>query len=299
MPPDLSRVTLVQLRAFLTVLEAGSFGEAALRLEVTQSSVSYAVAELERALGARLLERGRQGARPTSLGERVASHARAMLAALEAAAQEVELEAGTLRGTLRIASIRSAATVLLPPLMHAFGQGHPQVRFELLNIDRTPEQVDTLVLSGQADLGLASLPTAPELLGWELLRDEFLLLWPDEPRHAAPGWPEVQGRPFIAGAADCARRILPHAQQHGYPLQPAYVVPEDSVMMSMVAHGMGVGVLPALAAQPLPPGVRTWPLPTPLWRSLGVMAAPHAARLPLVAAFLQHLRVACRTLLEA
>ena len=82
---------LQQLRAFLGVLDSSSFSEAALDLGTAQSTVSYAVAELERELGVKLLARGRFGAEPTEVGLKVAGHARAILKLTDAVQQEADL----------------------------------------------------------------------------------------------------------------------------------------------------------------------------------------------------------------
>ena len=100
---------LQQLRAFLAALDSSSFSEAALDLGTSQSTVSYAVAELERELGVKLLTRGRFGAEPTEVGLRVAAHARGIFALTDAVQQEADLTRGRIRGTLRVATFRSAA----------------------------------------------------------------------------------------------------------------------------------------------------------------------------------------------
>ena len=60
-------------------------------------------------------------------------------------------------------------------------------------------------------------------------------------------------------------------------------------MISMVEHRLGVGALPALAAHPLPPGVRAYPLPERLVRALGVALTPPSLASPLARAFVDEL----------
>ena len=82
-----SRVTLSQLRTFVTVVETGTYSEAALELGTAQSTLSHAINELERTLGKKLLERGRHGATPTAFGQAILEHAHDALNALEALEQ--------------------------------------------------------------------------------------------------------------------------------------------------------------------------------------------------------------------
>jgi DNA-binding transcriptional LysR family regulator len=85
---------LHQLRALEAIATEGSFLAAAARLDLSQSSLSHAIASLEGELGARLLERGRYGARPTDAGRRVLPYARQILASLEAIQSETNSSAG-------------------------------------------------------------------------------------------------------------------------------------------------------------------------------------------------------------
>ena len=283
------KATLAQLRFLSAVEEHGGFTAAALALGVTQSTVSHAIVQLETALGARLLERGRHGARPTPLGRRTVAHARSALAAVAALEQEAALERGVLRGVLRVAAVRSAATLLLPPAIRRFRESHPEAAFELLDLDREPGGIEGALLEGRADVGVLSLPVAEGLRAWEILRDEYLLLWPREQRRDAPSWEEIAARPFVLGNGDCTRRLRDHWERCGQTLRASSTVREDSVMISMVEHRLGVGALPALAAHPLPRGVRAYPLPEKLVRALGVALTPTSLASPLARAFVDEL----------
>jgi DNA-binding transcriptional LysR family regulator len=90
----LKPLTLNQLKVFLTALELGNLTSAASELDMSQSALSHALAEIEKSLGAKLLERGRFGVRPTPLGKRVAPHVRQLFQAEAAIRQEVSIEQG-------------------------------------------------------------------------------------------------------------------------------------------------------------------------------------------------------------
>jgi len=80
---DPHRLKLSQLRALVAIADRGSFSEAALHLELSQSAVSHAIATLEDELGVLLLNRGRQGAVLTPVGELITDDARQMLRSLQ------------------------------------------------------------------------------------------------------------------------------------------------------------------------------------------------------------------------
>lgn len=88
-----------QLKALVFVADNGNFSAAALELDVSQSTVSYAIATLEEELGVLLLNRGRHGAQLTPIGERIVAHARAVLAPLQA----IVAEASGAQGNFKMA----------------------------------------------------------------------------------------------------------------------------------------------------------------------------------------------------
>jgi len=70
-----SKIKLSQLRALVAIADCGNFSEAALKLDVTQSTISHAITILEEDLGITLVQRGRHGARLTPVGDRITAHA--------------------------------------------------------------------------------------------------------------------------------------------------------------------------------------------------------------------------------
>src|SRR5580704_6688324 len=98
-----------QLRALEAIVSEGSFLAAAKRLDLSQSSLSHAIAALESELGARLLDRGRYGAKLTDTGRRVRPFALQILTSLESIRSETGRTTGLLTGRVRVGSIPSAA----------------------------------------------------------------------------------------------------------------------------------------------------------------------------------------------
>lgn len=85
-------ITLAQIRAFVTVVEAGSFTIASQQLGMTQSAVSHAISTLEKELQVSLLERDRNGVLITEIGQRVLIQAQKMLSCAEQIRQETSLQ---------------------------------------------------------------------------------------------------------------------------------------------------------------------------------------------------------------
>ncbi len=107
-----SQIKLSQLHALIAVANCGSFSEAALQLQMSQSAISYAIATLEADLGIVLFSRGRYGANLTPVGEEVVDRARQVMYLMSDIVKRANLAKGLHGGQLRISAFRSAATHL-------------------------------------------------------------------------------------------------------------------------------------------------------------------------------------------
>lgn len=280
------------LRILLTVIECGSFSTAALQLNISQSAVSRAIAALENELGISLLTRGRFGAHPTLIGERVLGYAREILQAREHIEQEINQAKGLQGGRVRIASFRSAATHLLPPLIARFCERFPDIDVSLMEDD--PTSIEQALREGRVDIGLVPLPrSSEEFETWEVARDEFVVLLPDTAQLTPDPltWDELSTYSYILyNYAECTSAVRNHWAKWGQSPKVAYEVKEDSTIVSMVAQGLGAAILPRLAALPIPPGVQVRSLPDPLERIIGAATVANILHPPAVFAFLDVLR---------
>ena len=283
-------MNIAHLQILLMVVEHGNFSAAALALDISQSAVSRAIASLETELGVPLLVRGRFGARLTPVGERVLPYARQMIDLRERLDSEVNRTKGLAGGRLRIASFRSAATHLLPPMIAQFRQRFPHVDVTLEELD--PLGVEKALREGRVDIGLVPLPRSEEFETWEIARDEYVLLLPDTvPVPPTLTWEQLSQLSFILyNYAECTSAVRNHWAQWDKTLTVAYEIKEDSTIVSMVAQGLGAAILPRLTAMPIPPGVQVRSLPVPLERIIGAAVLAHALHPPAVFTFLDVLR---------
>ena len=285
---------LQQLKAFLLTLDKGNFSEAALELGNSQSTVSYAVAELEKDLGAKLLRRGRFGAEATEVGLRVAAHARGVLRLTEAMQQEADFERGIVRGTLRLATFRSVAGRIIPRMIAQLKREYPQLTFQLTEIDNDARSKLELVAAHEVDLAFVDTPPHEdsEAISWEVTADAyFALLLAEDPRD----WlclRDLARTPLILSQnCGCGGNILHHLEAQGYAaVRPAYEVSADSTIVQMVAAGLGVGVLPELAIDTLPSSVKAVPLASALKRPIYLSLLPSSLKVPAVRIFLSALK---------
>lgn len=120
------------------------------------------------------------------MGEQVIQEARQVLQ-LVGTIQEKANKARRLQsGQVRVASVRSIATNILPEMIAQFRGKFPEIRVVITDYDRYAE-VEQALREGKADVGLTILPTTAEFETWELFRDEFVALLP--PRALHPDMP--------------------------------------------------------------------------------------------------------------
>ena len=130
------------IKAFVTVVEAGSFARAADRLDASVSAVSRQVAELERHLDARLLNRTTRRLSLTETGTAFHERCVQLVADLEEAEQSASQGGATPRGTLKLTCPITYGVRVLAPAIAAFVDRHREVRVDVELSDRTVDLVD-------------------------------------------------------------------------------------------------------------------------------------------------------------
>jgi DNA-binding transcriptional LysR family regulator len=292
------RLKISQLRALVAVADRGKFSEAALHLELSQSALSHAIATLEEELGVVLLQRGRHGATLTPIGEQVVADARQVLQLLETICQKANQAKGLQGGVVRVATVRTVATHVLPKVIVSFRDKFPTIRVAIAEYDRYAE-VEQALREGSADIGFTSLPTTDEFEVRSLFRDEFVaLLPPGTPEQdSSLSWQALASYPMIMNlrSPQHNKTVRDHLLQFGHTLKVDYEVREDSTMIGMVKQGLGATIVARLAAEPIPDGVQIRRLPVPLERAIGVAVLADALHSPAVFAFLDTLKSSCNT----
>ena len=175
------RLKLRDLHAFFTAVQRGSMSKAAQQLGVSQPAVSEAIADLEHALGVRLLDRRPQGVEPTMYGGALLRRSAAVFDELKQGIRDIEFLADPTAGELKIGCPEAIAAIL-PPILESFSRQYPRV---VLHVD--PVNTATLELPGlrerKFDLVVALLLLTPRVddglgddLNVEVLFDDHLVV---------------------------------------------------------------------------------------------------------------------------
>src|SRR5262249_30750173 len=123
---------LRDLDILLAVVDTGSMGKAAKRLNVSQPAISKAVVELEDALGVRLLDRGRRAVVPTACGLALAKHSVTIFNDLRQGIQAIDFLSDPIRGEVRIGTTEPIATAIVLPAIDKLSRKHPQLCFDVV-----------------------------------------------------------------------------------------------------------------------------------------------------------------------
>jgi DNA-binding transcriptional LysR family regulator len=126
------RVKLQDLRTLILVVQTGSMGKAAKRLATSQPAVSRAIADLEHALGVRLLERRLDGIEPTQYGRAMIARGVAVFDELRQGIKDIEFLADPTAGELRFACSESMADGLVFAVVDKLTRRHPNIQFQVI-----------------------------------------------------------------------------------------------------------------------------------------------------------------------
>jgi LysR family hydrogen peroxide-inducible transcriptional activator len=240
-----------QLSYLVKLSETLNFTQAAGACFVTQSTLSGGIQELERQLGAQLVERDRQHVRMTPVGVDVVERARVLLSMAGDLVAHATRAAEPMTGLLRLGAIPTIAPYLLPVLLRTSRERHPKLRIALRE-DPSARLLER-VRDGSLDFALIALPyDVSGLLSRELFVEELWLI-------AAEGDPAARrARPNVA-SLDPERLLL---LEEGHCLRShtlagcglaeqanASGIEASSVatLVQMVEEGMGIALLPEMA----------------------------------------------------
>ena len=242
-------ISLRQLRYFASLARHRHFGRAADDCAVTQPALSMQIRELEREIGAELVERRPGEVVLTATGAEVARRAERILAAARDLV-DFARHSETLAGYLKLGIIPTLAPYLLPPLLPRLQRAYPSLRLDLRET-QTATLVGELV-AGDLDCALLALPIDHgDVETIALFKDHFLLAAAAHepmPRRALKAKDVDQGRLILLEEGHCLRdQALAFCATERRDSAAALGSTSLATVMQMVANGYGVTLLPEIA----------------------------------------------------
>lgn len=244
-------MNLHQLRIFTTVARLGSFSRAAEELSISQPSVSIQVADLERSLGVDLFEKLGKRIYLTEAGRILDEYARRMLGLAEEARIALEDIKGLHRGRLMVGATTTPGTYILPRVIAAFQERHPQVAVVLEIADA--KRIQERLLRNEIDLGVVGWEvTAQDLRAEPFLDDELVLVASPSHPLATAGRAHAKGlrdhRLILRERGSGTREALEAAlREAGVAIAPSMELGTGEAVKEAVVAGLGVTIISRLA----------------------------------------------------
>lgn len=242
-------ITIKQLRAFINVVNAGSFTAAAKRMYVTQSALSLLLRDLEAELGFRLLDRNSRRMQLSTMGAEFYPLAVKVVDDLDIAVNSTLQLHERQRGSVVVACTLLYGQALMPQILAAFAEQYPAITVRML--DSPNEQVLARVAADEADFGVApQRPTPAGLAQERLFQDRIHLICPqDHPlaRRKRVTWTQALAYPFISLPLDYTVRLQADllAWSKSLTLNPRHSVSYLTTALGMVKWGHGLTALPS------------------------------------------------------
>ena len=255
------------LRYFMAVARTLHFGRAAEQLHVSQPPLSRAIAALEREVGARLFERNAHAVRLTPAGDRLRIEAEAILDRLERIPAQLAAAASGATGTLAVGFTMCAAYSVVPPMARRFGTAWPGVSLQLREV--VPNDLPAQLQAGRIDVAVMfPVSPVPGIEQRTIFSEPFCAALPASDRLADTRrfrLADLADHPFIAAPAEVSpslrRAIEAQCAAAGFVPRVRMEVQLQQTILSLVAEGVGVALVPASMMKMQVQGVRFRKLP--------------------------------------
>ncbi len=250
-----TNLSIRHLRAFTEVACCGSFTQAASRLHLTQSSLTATIKQLEQSVGLTLFDRTTRRVLLTLQGEQFRPVAEKLISDFDTAIGDLQAIAGQQQGQVAIAASPSTISRLLPPVIDDYRQQFPDIAISLW--DDSAGQIEQRVLDNNVDFGIGANHSAhPELNYLSVLSDRYGVVVPASHRFKdkqSVQWQQLIEEELLFLSADTGIRAQLNQFRQAGQLQLSdqkaiLEVSNPAGLAALIRQGIGISVLPALAA---------------------------------------------------
>ena len=269
--------SLKQLEYLTSLAEHQHFGQASEVCNVTPSTLSAGIRELEETLGVAVAERTKRTVLMTPIGLAIADRAKALIRDAEDLMALAASHNKPLTGKISLGAIPTISPFILPGVFPEIQKKYPQLQLYLRE-----EQTETLLhrlRNGEIDVALIALPYETEnLIVKELINDEFLFACPNDHQLANSKSIKDKDLPnqslLLLEEGHCLRtHALDACKFSSSPMRVQFEATSLQTLIHMVASGIGVTLLPKMAAESAVTQnnkIQLIPLETPAARQIGL-----------------------------
>ncbi len=264
-------MNLQKYLSFVKTVEYGSFTKAAEILNYTQSGISRMISDLEKEWSVTLLERSKNGVKPTSDGLKLLPYAQNLCADFDKLKMQVDELNGLQSGLIRIGTFSSVATHWLPNIIKEFQKDYPNIDYELLLGDYT--EIEEWIHTGRVDCGFLRLPTHTDFDTIFLEEDKLMAIIPEKhPLKDCEKFPVAAlcKEPFMLLEKGAKAEISEIFERNNLKPNVKFTTWDDYAVMSMVESGLGIAILPELILKRVPYKIIAKELDVPAYRNIGL-----------------------------
>jgi LysR family transcriptional regulator, transcription activator of glutamate synthase operon len=241
---------LRQLRYLVALADERSFTRAAAREHIAQPALSQQIRRLEEEAGLPLAQRTTRSVSITDAGELLVARARRILAELDAARAELDAVRGVQTGHVGVGVMHTMGPIDITMALAIFHKRHPEV--ELTVREQSSEELAGMLRDDEIDLAFLSVTERIESHGLELLQlldEELVVILPSGHRLASRGtvrMSELSSEEFISFREGARLRelLVGAGREAGFEPKIKLESNESRRIRRLVAHGMGVAILP-------------------------------------------------------
>jgi DNA-binding transcriptional LysR family regulator len=278
------QIDFLGMQAFLSIVENGGFQPAAIQLNLSQTAISHRIRKLEESLGVRLLARTTRELTLTDAGRALLPRVRAAIRELESSYETLRQHRTTAPQWLTFACLPTLAASYIPAILKRFAELYPGMSVRMF--DNGISEIAELVESESAAFGISvNMPTRFNLSLERFAQEPFAIVCPIGHRLSERGavrWDELIDETLIrislhAGNSTTIDDALGSRRMQ---FRWAYETQHTGAAIDFVRAGLGLTIVPCLAAASYP-GVVAMPLVEPLiTRCLATVMRPETTLVP-------------------
>ncbi len=302
------RLKLRDLDVLATLIDAGSMGKAASRLNVSQPAVSKAIAELESALGVRLVDRGRRGITPTPYGLALKKRSVAIFNDLRQGVQDIDFLSDPTTGEIRIGTTDPVSVALVSPCIDRLSRKYPRMSFHVVADDTAG--LYRQVIERNVELAICRMlgPLPDELAAGVLFHDSLAVLTSAQnplTRRRKITLADLVNEPWVQLPSESlfGSMVAEVFRANGYePPRPTVVTHSEYLKNDFLAKGRFLTVLPSfmLTVPGWHPVLKALPIALPNTRKpIGLITLKNRTLTPLAQLFIETVRLAARPMAQS
>jgi len=301
------RLKLRDLDVLATLIDAGSMGKAASRLNVSQPAVSKAVAELEHALGVRLVDRGRRGITPTPYGLALRKRSVAIFNDLRQSVQDIEFLSDPTTGELRIGTTDPVSVALVSPCIDRLSRKYPRMSFHVTAGDTAG--LYRMAMDRDVELAICRMigPLPDDLAAEVLFHDSLAVLTSARnplTRRRKLTLADLVNEPWVQlpGESLFGSMVVDLFRGAGHePPRPTVVTHSEYLKNDFLAKGRFLAVLPGfmLKVPGWHPRLKALPIALPHTRApIGLITLKGRMLTPLAQLFIENIRALAKPMAQ-